>query len=572
MKKSFLYIFAASALVLTGCNDLLDKNPRDTFTNGPAFWSNVNEVESYSNAFYSFYGTASSFYFNALNDNQVKPTFADWTFRTIPNKSSAWSGRFTKVRRVNYMLDGIKTSSLTDAEKAKFEAIGRLNRAWVYYELVKMYGDVQWEEKVILDPNDEAVYGPRNDRDEVMDKVLADLDFAIANLPTIGKDKTTWSKEMALAIKSEVCLYEGTFCKYRTQADNGKAADATRAAKYLGESVKASEALMNGKFKLNEWKPNASGKIYTIYNSLDLSTNSEVIFYNNYEKDVKGHGLCDFTCSSTTQNGLTQDAVNAFLFKDGKPLATTTMDTNDAAVKNANGNYSISHLLKVKDKRLSLLVDSIICFKGHGWVRNEPSPNGPLPAETTASTGYTIYKYDNPQMELYYRTNTTTNYTDIPLFWYSVILLNHAEAKAELGTLTQADLDKTINLLQKRAELPNMTLTPDADPANNMGVSNLIWEIRRVRRCELMCDLDFRYWDLVRWHQLDKLDSNTYPAINRGANITNLADKTGQNVDAKNYLIGTSATRKFEAKYYLYPVPSNEIMLNEKQVRQNPNW
>src|SRR3712207_9108863 len=71
-----------------------------------------------------------------------------------------------------------------------------------------------------------------------------------------------------------------------------------------------------------------------------------------------------------------------------------------------------------------------------------------------------------------------------------------------------------------------MTLNPDADPANNMNVSSLIWEIRRVRRCELMCDLGYRYWDLVRWHQLDKLDSNKYPNINTGANIVNLADKS----------------------------------------------
>src|SRR3712207_7067833 len=70
MKKSILYLLAASTLALTGCNDLLDKDPRDTFTNTPAFWSNANEVESYSNGFYSFYGTASSFYFNALNDDQ----------------------------------------------------------------------------------------------------------------------------------------------------------------------------------------------------------------------------------------------------------------------------------------------------------------------------------------------------------------------------------------------------------------------------------------------------------------------------------------------------------------------
>lgn len=67
-----------------------------------------------------------------------------------------------------------------------------------------------------------------------------------------------------------------------------------------------------------------------------------------------------------------------------------------------------------------------------------------------------------------------------------------------------------------------MTTTPDADPANNMGVSNLIWEIRRCRRCELIMDNWYRYWDLIRWHQLDKLDSTKYPNIMLGANVSNV--------------------------------------------------
>ena len=303
-----------------------------------------------------------------------------------------------------------------------------------------------------------------------------------------------------------------------------------------------------------------------------MSTNKEVIFYNHYEKDVKSHGLCDFTSSSTTQSGITKDAVDAFLFKDGKPLSTTTLNKNDEARRNAKGHYSIAHLLNNKDKRLSLLIDSIICFKNHGWIRNEPSPNGPLPAEMTSSTGYSVYKYDNPQMELYYRTNANTNYTDIPLFWLATVLLNDAEAKAEMGTITQADLDNTVNLLQTRAELPPLTLNPTADPANNMGVSNLIWELRRTRRCELMCDLNYRYWDLVRWHQLDKLDSNLHPTINYGANIHQLTDKTGLSV-VGDYLKATSSTRSFNSKYYQYPIPSNELELNEKEgMKQNPGW
>ena len=573
MKIQWLYIFLASSFMLVGCDNLLDKDPRDTFINNKGFWSNDNQVSSYSNGFYEFYGTARSFYFTSLNDDQANPSFDNWTFTTVPNKSDNYSGNFSKVRQINYMLDGLETSTLSTAKKTNYAAIARLNRAWIYYQLVKMYGDIQWESHVIGDINSDEVYGPRTDRDVVIDSVLQDLNYAIQNIPNNTADKTLWSKEMALAMKSDICLYEGTFCKYRTQADNGKAPDLTRANRYLQECVDASENLRtSGKFQLNSWTPNTAGKIYTIYNSLDLSTNKEVIFYNHYEKDVKSHGLCDFTCSSTTQSGITKDAVDAFLFKDGKPLSTTTLNKNDEARRNAKGHYSIAHLLNNKDKRLSLLIDSIICFKNHGWIRNEPSPNGPLPAEMTSSTGYSVYKYDNPQMELYYRTNANTNYTDIPLFWLATVLLNDAEAKAEMGTITQADLDNTVNLLQTRAELPPLTLNPTADPANNMGVSNLIWELRRTRRCELMCDLNYRYWDLVRWHQLDKLDSNLHPTINYGANIHQLTDKTGLSV-VGDYLKATSSTRSFNSKYYQYPIPSNELELNEKEgMKQNPGW
>ena len=573
MKIQWLYIFLASSFMLVGCDNLLDKDPRDTFINNKGFWSNDNQVSSYSNGFYEFYGTARSFYFTSLNDDQANPSFDNWTFTTVPNKSDNYSGNFSKVRQINYMLDGLETSTLSTAKKTNYAAIARLNRAWIYYQLVKMYGDIQWESHVIGDINSDEVYGPRTDRDVVMDSVLQDLNYAIQNIPNNTADKTLWSKEMALAMKSDICLYEGTFCKYRTQADNGKAPDLTRANRYLQECVDASEELRTSdEFQLNSWTPNTAGKIYTIYNSLDLSTNKEVIFYNHYEKDVKLHGLCDFTSSSTTQSGITKDAVDAFLFKDGRPLATTTLNTNDKAQLDAQGHYSIARLLQNKDKRLSLLIDPIICFKNHGWIRNEPSPDGPLPAEMTSSTGYTIYKYDNPQLELYYRTNTNTNYTDIPLFWYAVVLLNEAEAKAELGTITQTDLDNTVNLLQTRAELPALTLTPAADPANNMGVSNLIWEIRRTRRCELMCDLDYRYWDLLRWHQLDKLDSNVHPNINRGANVSGVADQTGLTVDG-NYLVGTTATRTFLPKYYSYPIPSNDLTLNQNPgMKQNIGW
>lgn len=581
MKKTILYALAVVALLGSSCTDMLDKNPRDRFTNNPDFWNNVNQVESYCNTFYEDFagygigGGSGWFYFKSLSDDQANKDFDNWTYVTVPGSSGYWNAPFTEIRRTSYLLEGMKGSTLAD--KNYYTAVGRLYRAWQYYQLVRMYGDVQWINKVTKDPDphgseSDVIMGSRIDRDIVMDSVLADLDYAIANIP-VNNDQNAWSKQVAQAMKSDICLFEGTYCKYRTQEENGKAPDMERAKKFLQESVKASQALIeSGKYSLTD-------KYGEIYNSVDLKGNPEVIFYKNYEKDVLMHGLCDWTSGSTTQHGITKDLFNAFLFLDGKPLATTGENKSDKPAKKDLQNYlgkegsttlySIEQNLAVRDKRLSVLVDSVLCFKGHGWARLDENGNETGQAQMTSSTGYTIKKFDNTSVALYYRANTTTSYTDAPLFWYAVILLNDAEAKAELGTITQADLDATVNKLQARAGLPDMTLAPAADPANNHGVSNLLWEIRRTRRCELALDNWYRYWDLIRWHQLDKLDSKKYTDINRGANLTGVED--AENVDEEGYMIPTSKTRTFEPKYYFYPIPSKQITLNP-ETKQNPGW
>ena len=163
--------------------------------------------------------------------------------------------------------------------------------------------------------------------------------------------------------------------------------------------------------------------------------------------------------------------------------------------------------------------------------------------------------------------------SNIQIVRFSGCLLNFAEAKAELGTLTQADLDNSINKLQERAGLPAMTTSPEADPANNMGVSNLLWEIRRCRRCELMCDNWTRYWDLIRWHKLDLLDSSKNPTIYLGANMKNV-ENPEVDVNSDGYMIGSNTInqpRTYEAKHYFYPIPTTQLTLNSN-MEQNPFW
>ena len=557
-----LCAIALAATTLVGCDDFIDDNryPLDQQTSNPTYWNNAANVTNQCNTFYNQYigygnsGSLGWFYAKTLSDDQAGNSFANWANVNVPSSSSNWSAPFTEIRRANYIITNVANSTLSENDKNNFIGIARLNRAWQYYQLVRMYGDVQWIE-VPVDPSDsEMTYGTRDDRDMVMDKVLEDLNFACQYLPK--GTKTSWSKDMANAMKADICLWEGTFCKYRTATENGKAADAARAQKFLNECVTACENVMNAGYTLSD-------DYQAIYNSVSLSSNPEIIFFKEYKKDLFYHSLIAYTCSSTQISGMTKDAFDAYLFKDGKPLALTSLDKSDVGEEDADGNYSIAKLLEVRDGRLAKTIDPYVYYQGMGWTRA-----GAM--DMTSSTGYGVCKYDNVTLDRDYRANTVKNYTCAPLFWLSVIYCNYAEAKAELGTITDADLDKSINLLYARAELPPLKAEVGfSDPANDWGVSDIIWEVRRCRRCELMFDNWYRYWDLVRWHKLDKLDSQKNPNILLGANMT-AAPVEIANVGG--YVDGSKGqVRVFEGRQYLYPIPSAQLTLNEN-LKQNPGW
>lgn len=564
MKRIYKYFAVALAVTtLASCDDFIEDNryPLDQQTNSPMYWNNAANVTNQCNTFYNnYYGygrgdSGGLFYYKTLSDDQAGRSFTNWTYVNAIASMGDWSNPFIEIRRANYIINNVRTSSLSDVEKRNYEGIARLNRAWQYFDLVRKFGDVQWI-GVVVDPADsEVVYAARDDRDVVMDSVLADLNYACANIKA-QSGKTAWSKDMANAMKADITLWEGTFCKYRTQADNGKAADAARAEKFLKECVTACEKVMASGYSIGD-------DYQATYNSTSLSGSNNIIFFKEYQNNLMYHSLIAYTCSSTQINGMTKDAFDAYLFKDGKPLALTTENKSDVGEVDADGNYSIAKLLEVRDGRLAKTIDPIVYYQGMSWARS-----GAM--EMTSSTGYGVSKYDNVDLPLDNRSQTVKNYTCAPIYWLEVVYCNYAEAKAELGTITDADLDKTINKLYARAGLPALKANVGfSDPANNWGVSDIIWEVRRCRRCELMFDNWFRYWDLVRWHKLDKLDSQKNPNILLGANMT------AAPVDILNvggYVDGShGGVRVYNSKYYLYPIPTDQITLNDK-LTQNPGW
>ena len=561
----------ATGVSMASCDHFLDEHrfPTDQQTDNPAFWENEINVQGEIDYFYEYfmgYGNGASwngtFYYQSLNDDQIgkiasgSVNFADWNYLQVPTSNSVWSASYTAIRRANIIIQNVSISNLAEAKKNNFLAQARLNRAYQYYDLVRNLGDVPLV-TTVLDVNSPELYAGRTPRNEVMDFVLEDLDFAINNISE-QSNKIKWSVDLANAIKTEICLYEASYARYHQK-------DEARAKKFYEETVKAATPIIASYTYTDDYASIYNSTMDAADGMIGLLSNPEVILLKPYVKSINGHSLCKYTSTATNICGMTKDAFDAYLFLDGKPKASTTENATDMGVMDATG-LSIQNLLDVRDKRLAAQIDPYVYYNNFTWSRNNSDPMQSL-------SGYGVRKFINPLMEYYYCVTDYQSYVNAPLFWLSKVALDYAEARAELGKLDDTDMNKTLNKLYVRAGLPTQTvasLSAMNDPANNMGVSSLLWEIRRCRRCELMFD-GFRYWDLVRWHNLDLLDTTQHPNINLGANATPaLADHPISNVDG--YICSfPDYSRKFSEREYLAPLGSGQIALNPN-LKQNPGW
>ena len=557
----------AGMVLFTSC-DLLNPNPLDNFTEDNFFTSETN-VEMYTNYFYNewtAYGTGGSSefgYWTTLNDNQAVTGLSGWNFIAVSASDGTWNACYQEIRRANILLKHIDEIDMPAASKNYYKSLAHLYRAWQHFCLVRKFGDCYWVDKELTTEDSDILYGPRHNRNTVMDNVLADLNFAVENMGDKNAgSRTAYNVHVANAIKSRVCLFEGTYAKYHQK-------DEARAEKFLKECQTASLALINNPmFVLTDGKEGYRAN----YNSLDLAGNTEMIMYKKYVLGVLYHANQDYCCGSTQTPGLNKAAFNAYLMKDGS-LPTG----DDKGVLGTDGYDAgkpvINDLVAARDPRLGQQIDSYLAYVGNGRIRYEGMPGQDGAAENTTSTGYGILKFDEPVTLAKYRQATNGNETDAPVFWLAEIILNQAEACAELGD--EAGAKKYVNMLRKRAGMPELKL--QGDPANNMGVSDLIWEVRRERRVELMFDINDRYWSLIRWHQLDKLDTEKYPDQTKGAWI-----EAGWPIDINSVKLTegdhgyiecntTGVHRKFEEKHYLAPIPSGQIELNP-EIGQNPGW
>ena len=594
MKKNIiLYSFIALLSGTAGCSDMLDEYPLDAIS-PETYYNNADELRSATNQFYGMFPGATSGYTESADVVCIFNLPAEVQgIRTVPTSGGGWNWEY--LRAVNFYLSHSVRCDDVDARE-HFDGIARFFRAYFYFEKVKRFGEVPWFDRE-LSSTDPELFRPRDSRDFIMDKILDDLTYAINNISD-KKDLYNVTHWTALALKSRICLFEGTFRKYHGIPGYEK---------FLNECATASKLFIdNAPYAIYQTGAQPYRDLFSSMNAIE----EEVILARDYDRSQNVMHEANANTLSPTYGrpGMNKKIVNSYLMTNGDRFTDQP-------------GYETMQYYDEMQNRDPRLTQTVV---GPGYMRiNSDAVSSPNFGAST--TGYQITKWVTDASGDGYLGSSN----DYILFRAAEVYLNYAEAKAELGTLTQEDLEISIKKIRDRVGMPNIDMdaaNANPDPylcALESGYQNVtgpnkgvILEIRRERTIELLLE-GFRYYDIIRWKE-GKVFEQPYkgmyfPGLTQGSgdnrydvfdmNDGTVGDKekvdiciyTGKKPSVKNirkfYKLGDEFVltdgdkgniichdiekepRQWrEDRDYLYPIPTQERLLSNGTLSQNPNW
>jgi hypothetical protein len=440
-----------------------------------------------------------------------------------------------------------------------------------------------------------------------MDSVLADIDFACANIKaTNDPTRSTITKWVAYAYKSRLCLFEGTFRKYHTELNLQ-----STASSWLNNAATAAKEVMDkGGYSIN-----TAGGPGVSYRQVFTSTAPQVnevlqASISDLTQNVLNEANWWWTSGTYgAKASFTRTFINTYLKLDGTPF------TSDPGYQ----TMLFKDEVKNRDLRLKQTIRSGDYKRISGGL--------PVPAPPVFSYTFTGYQPIKWTLDDMYYDAGALNINSIPLFRYAEVLLNYAEAKAELGTLNDIEWASTIGVLRARGGITGglSALPTVVDPylketyfpqnsADDVAVTSpVILEIRRERGIELSLE-GLRYSDLLRWKRGELMEQEWngfyVPALNtpmdlnedgildvvfyqgakpdpeiKGVTYVNVSTTIGGKTNSQLLKNGTSGEltwmkeieRIFDKnevvkeKRYYYPIPQADLQKNPA-LGQNHGW
>ncbi|MCU7552839.1 RagB/SusD family nutrient uptake outer membrane protein [Chitinophagaceae bacterium LB-8] len=560
----------SASLLLGSCTKQLDQ-VSETNINDAIFWKDSSHLIMATNYLYTslpdFNTPLEELYSDFALDIRTPTVNAiSEGSRTAPSSDGQWNGAYNIIGAAHNIIE--KSVSIPDGPmKTYCIAQARFFRALSYFRLVRAYGDVPYINRTITGREDKALYTPRTDRRAVVDSIYADLDFAAAVCPQAdqipgttgttgqpGREYGRITRSAALALKSRVALYEGSWEKFHGEPELSGTKDPDKHFRIAKEAAKT--IMTENKHSLYTSDGNLSYQNLFRYPGETYAKNKENILVRLYGKslseNIASHA---YLRPSLTDGGnaATRAFVTLALYSDGLPVGKSPLDSNG--------------------KETSLLTD---------YQNRDPRLTQTLfkPGDPYASISGTNPTYGNTyyyHQQKYWTGQADflnpTVFLDYMVIRYAEVLLNYAEATYELNSsISDEDLNNTINLLRKRATNNDNSklalLTNDFVNANGL---NMREEIRRERSVELAYE-GFRYWDLIRWKtaetELPKplLERKYFDNVNYGGS-------TKPPLINGYVLFQAADKRKFDkSKDYLSPIPTGQIGLSNGTLTQNPNW
>ncbi|WP_155283911.1 RagB/SusD family nutrient uptake outer membrane protein [Capnocytophaga felis] len=582
--KNICKIMMLSAVfgVFSACQ--LDETPKDHISDAD-FWKSANDMRLYVNNFYNNYLPSDiQTYFSVGpytkdadegSDNMIKVDYDRDILngeRTLPASDGNWS--WGSIRNVNYFLGNYQKATVNFDSYKKYVGEAYFFKSMLYFSMLKKYGDLPWYEKALTTQDKDELYKERESRYEIAHKIIADLNKAIEYLPTKAEGEAfRINKEIAQLLKARIALYEGTWEKYHAGTVFGVAGK--DGSDFLKLAADAADAVINsGAYSLDN--VGVENGYWLLFNQTDYTSSKEVMLWRKYSPS---DGLYTFWSRYSRLGlgkGFTKSLIDSYLCTDGKPISSSNLYKGDMNLVNVvtNRDPRLNQTMQVNDDK-------------HFITHNSTPPNKfkyPAfygPNEDKCVTGYQLYKGHNTDQTQQEIGKGSVGYI---YFRYAEALLISAEAKAELGTITQSDVDNTINKLRKRVGMPDLNLNAIDKDTNWQfpTLSPIINEVRRERRVELAIE-GYRHDDIWRWAAADELIVGWKPKGAKKSQFQSFinADFTQQIYnalleDADGYIDPYQKTLPSGYQFklgrdYLLPIPTDQITLNPK-LKQNPGW